>query len=142
MIAMIKMKPMIIITNRTYFVSNIDLNSNQISQLDKVNLNIFKQYKLLDKYNVTKKRYLSINQTIIKNEKKTYTDDYDIINQENNKIIMKYTKNILDDNEFPSLNKYDFEETYDEEIYEITYNNKSVKIIKNKYEMYIEEEFI
>jgi hypothetical protein len=139
---MIKMKPMIIITNRTYFVSNIDLNSNQISQLDKVNLNIFKQYKLLDKYNVTKKRYLSINQTIIKNEKKTYTDDYDIINQENNKIIMKYTKNILDDNEFPSLNKYDFEETYDEEIYEITYNNKSVKIIKNKYEMYIEEEFI
>ena len=136
------MKPMIIITNRTYFVSNIDLNSNQISQLDKVNLNIFKQYKLLDKYNVTKKRYLSINQTIIKNEKKTYTDDYDIINQENNKIIMKYTKNILDDNEFPSLNKYDFEETYDEEIYEITYNNKSVKIIKNKYEMYIEEEFI
>ena len=126
-------------TKRTYFISNIDLNSNQISQLDKIDINIFKPYKLLYKYEITKKSYLSIFQTIIKNDKITYTEDYNIINQDNNKIIMTYTKNILDDNEFPSLNKYDFEETYDEEIYEIMYNNKIAKLVKSKYEMFIEE---
>jgi hypothetical protein len=52
---------------------------------------------------------------------------------------MTYTKNLLDDNEFPSLNKYDFEETYDEEIYEIMYNNKIAKLVKSKYEIFIEE---
>jgi hypothetical protein len=128
---------------RTYFISNVnvdvDIDSNQITEISKVDLNNFKPYKLIDSYKITKKRYLSIFQILFKNSKDTYTEEYNIINQEKDKIIMKYKKNILDNNEFPSLNEYNFEETYDEEIYEIMYNNKIAKLVKNKFEMFIEE---
>lgn len=130
-------------TKRTYFISNsdskFDTNSNYILNLDIVDLNIFRPYKLINSYKITKKKYLSIYQTIINNNKQTYTEDFNTISFFENKLIVEYTKNILDDNEFPSLNKYDFEETYDEEIYEIIYNNKKAKLVKNKYEVFIEE---
>jgi len=126
-------------TTRTYFIENINFDLNQITELSKIDLNNFKPYKLNDSYKITKKRYLSIFQLMFKNIKETYTEDYNIIKQDGDKISIEYTKNILDENEFPSLNKYDFEETYVEEIYEITYNNKIVKLVKNKYETFIEE---
>jgi hypothetical protein len=126
-------------TTRTYFIENINFDLNQITELSKIDLNNFKPYKLNDNYKITKKRYLSIFQLMFKNIKETYTEDYNIIKQDGDKISIEYTKNILDENEFPSLNKYDFEETYVEEIYEITYNNKIVKLVKNKYETFIEE---
>jgi hypothetical protein len=126
-------------TTRTYFIENINFHLNQITELSKIDLNNFKPYKLNDSYKITKKRYLSIFQLMFKNIKETYTEDYNIIKQDGDKISIEYTKNILDENEFPSLNKYDFEETYVEEIYEITYNNKIVKLVKNKYETFIEE---
>ena len=126
-------------TNRTYFISNVNINLNQITEISLIDLNSLKPYKLIDSYKITKKRYLSIFQIMLKNIKETYTEEYNITKQDGNKISMEYTKNILDENEFPSLNKYDFEETYDEEIYEILYNNKNAKLVKNKYEIFIED---
>jgi hypothetical protein len=52
----------------------------------------------------------------------------------NNKIIMEYKRDILDNLEFPPLNKYDFEETYEETEYQTKYG----KLICNKYHTYLE----
>ena len=58
----------------------------------------------------------------------------DKIDKIDKKIILKYTQINLDNDEFPPLNKYEFEEEYEEEIYKFEFG----KIIKNKYESYIE----
>jgi hypothetical protein len=127
------------ITNRIY-----KLNSNKLLDLNKnmvVNLQLFKfanEQKLIEKYKVKKKRYLSINQTIKNNIIETYTEDFEIISQNNTDLHIKYIKNIVDNEQFPPLNKYDFEESYTEEIYDIKYNNKKAKLIVNNFENYIE----
>jgi hypothetical protein len=117
---------------------NINFNSNQLFELNIYDLKQFKQLKLIEKYTVNKKRYLSIFQDNIKDIKTTYTEDFNIIKQDNTDLFLEYKKNILEQEQFPCLNKYDFEETYEEELYEIFYNNKKARFIKNKYESYIE----
>lgn len=125
--------------------NNIDVSKQNIFELDTFILDTFKKdntFKLIETSNVTKKRYQNIFQEIkIKDKKefkKTYVDEYIFVKQEEKNIIFKYNKTILDDKEFPPLNKYDFEESYDEQIYEIMYKNKKCKLISNKYESFIE----
>jgi hypothetical protein len=108
---------------------------SKINKIYNINNNInFKNYELVKIYKVCKKTYMNINQEIINNNIQTYCEYYNIINNVNNKVIIEYKKDILDNLEFPPLNKYDFEETYEEIEYKIKYG----KLITNKYQTYIE----
>lgn len=129
--------------------TKINWNESYIIQLEKINNSkLIKIGKLINKYKVTKKRYKSIFQKNILdskinnnskiNNKETYVEEFEFIKQEEDFIMLKYNKIHLDERECPYLHKYDFEETYDEEIYEITYNKKLCKLISNPFESYIE----
>ena len=117
---------------RVYILDSIfDINKNGIYNITNVN---YENYKLIKKYQVCKKTYLNINQELINNNIHTYCEYYKVINHMNNKIIMEYKRDILDNLEFPPLNKYDFEETYEETEYQTNYG----KLISNKYHTYLE----
>jgi hypothetical protein len=122
------------ITNRVYILdSNFDSNINNIYDINN-NINL-ENYKLIKKYQVCKKTYLNINQEINNNNNiQTYCEYYKVIYEKNNKIIVEYKRDILDNLEFPPLNKYDFEEIYEEVEYQIKYG----KLITNKYQTYLE----
>ena len=121
------------ITYRIYMLDSIF--DSKINKIYNINNNInFKNYELVKIYKVCKKTYMNINQEIINNNIQTYCEYYNIINNVNNKVIIEYKKDILDNLEFPPLNKYDFEETYEEIEYKIKYG----KLITNKYQTYIE----
>jgi len=123
------------VTKRLYILnSTFDINNNGIYNIDYIDYSINNNYKLVKKYQVCKKTYLNINQEIINNNIHTYCEYYNILNHMNNKIIMEYKQDVLDNLEFPPLNKYDFEETYEE----IEYNTKYGKLISNKYQIYLE----
>jgi hypothetical protein len=83
---------------------------------------------------VTKKIYLSINQDIINDKIKTYCEQYKVLYNQDNKCVLEYKQDILDNLEFPPLNKYDFEETYEQTEYITKYG----KIISNKFQTYLE----
>ena len=138
-------------TFRAYILnSSFDFNNNniyqinlfnQINQINKKDSNI--QYR---KYIVKKRSYLNIIQkNIIYSDNKdnkdnkdniitTYCENFKIITINKNKIILEYNQEILDNNEFPPLFKYDIDEEYEEKEYITTYG----KIIENKYESYLE----
>jgi hypothetical protein len=123
----------------------IKLNNKEIINLERFEntSNIkFNKKKIFEKYKITKKRYLNIFQEIRERntltEIITYVEEFKFIEQSENYIIFKYTKTILDNREFPPLNKYDFEENYDEEVYEVIYKNIHSKLISNQFEQYIE----
>jgi hypothetical protein len=121
------------ITYRVYILdSNFDSKINSIYNIN--NTIKLENYKLIKKYQVCKKTFMNINQEIINNNIQTYCEYYNIINNMNNKVIIEYKRDILDNLEFPPLNKYDFEETYEEVEYQIKYG----KIISNKYQTYLE----
>ena len=127
-------------------LEKINFNKSNIIGLERIdNSKLIKMGKLINKYTVTKKRYQNIFQKVMIdntnkfNNKETYVEEFEFVNQEDEFIIFNYNKINLDEREFPSLHKYDFEETYDEEIYEITYKGKLYKLISNKFESYIED---
>ena len=121
------------ITYRVYILdNNFDIKNNSIYNITN-NIN-FKNYKLIKNYQVCKKTYLNINQEIINNNIQTYCEYYKVIDNKNNKIIVEYKQDVLDNLEFPPLNKYDFEETYEQ----AEYQTKFGKLISNKYQTYIE----
>ena len=135
-------------TFRAYILnSSFDFNNNNIYQI-----NLFNQINQINKkecnlkfrkYIVRKRSYLNIIQkniiyTDIKDNKDiniiTYCENFKIITINKNKIILEYNKDILDNDEFPPLFKYDIDEEYEEKEYITTYG----KIIENKYESYLE----
>jgi hypothetical protein len=119
-------------TIRIYKI-NSEFNNLNNGVYDISNYNLDK-YELSKKYIVTKKMYLSISQEIINDKITTYCEQYKILYHIDNKIVMEYKQDILDNLEFPPLNKYDFEETYEQNEYITKYG----KIISNKYQTYIE----
>ncbi len=122
------------ILKRVYLLNNIfDINKNGTYNTDYI-FNNNQNYKLVKKYQVCKKIYLNINQEIINNNIHTYCEYYKVYHNKDNKIMMEYKQDILDNLEFPPLNKYDFEETYEE----IEYHTKYGKLISNKYQTYLE----
>lgn len=119
-------------TIRIYRI-NYKFNNSQNGIYDIITYNLDK-YELSKKYMVTKKIYLSINQEIINDKIKTYCEQYKILYNQDNKCVLEYKQDMLDNLEFPPLNKYDFEETYEQTEYITKYG----KIISNKYQTYLE----
>lgn len=119
-------------TIRIYKI-NYNFNNTQNGIYDIISYNSDK-YELSKKYMVTKKIYLSINKEIINDKIKTYSEQYKILYYKDNKCVMEHKLDILDNLEFPPLNKYDFEETYEQTEYITKYG----KIISNKYQTYYE----
>jgi hypothetical protein len=126
---------------RLYLLKNSNFNNNN-NFIGEINADINKftkdNVKLIKTYNVKKRSFLNINQKIYIYDKKqeiiTYSEVYNLIYNTNNKIIMKYNIDILDNDEFPLLYKYDIEEEYEEKEYNTGYG----KIISNKFETYLE----
>lgn len=118
--------------NTNNYVGNISTDINYFMKDKKDN------FKLIKKYNVKKRSYLNINQKIYIYENKqeiiTYTEEYNLIYNTNNKIVLNYDTDILNNDEFPLLYKYDIDEEYEETQYKIKYG----KIISNKFETYLE----
>ncbi len=124
------------ITKRLYILTN-NFNNNTNGIYDITNFDVEKyKYKVGKINKITKKSYLNINQEINNdtNDIHTYCEYYKVIYQKDNKILMEYRRDKLDNLEFPPLNKYDFEETYEETEYITDYG----KIISNKYQTYLE----
>ena len=124
------------VTKRVYILNN-NFNNNINGIYDITNFDIEKyKYKVSKVNKITKKSYLNINQEINQdtNVIHTYCEYFKVLQHIDNKIIMEHKKDILDDLEFPPLNKYDFEETYEEIEYHTIYG----KLITNKYQTYLE----
>ena len=120
------------ITNRVYILNEIfDTSHNKICKIEGKYIN-HHNYKFRT-YNITKKTYKNIIQEITNNNTITYCEFFELLQNKNKKLIVKHTKDILDNLEFPPLNKYDFEETFEEH----EYNTKYGKIISNKYHTYL-----
>lgn len=126
---------------RLYLLKNSNFNNNNNYVGDIItDINKFTKHniKLIKKYNVKKRSFLNINQkTLTFDEKKeivTYSEDYNLIHNKDNKIVLKYNIDILNNDEFPLLYKYDIDEEYEE----TEYNTKYGKIISNKFETYLE----
>ena len=118
-------------TKRLYILNDVfDINSNGMYDIT-FNIN---NHKISKKYMINKKTYLNIIQENINDNIHTYCEYFKVFKHKDNKIIMSYTKDILDNLEFPPLNKYDFEETYEQ----TEYNTKYGIIISNKYVCYLE----
>jgi hypothetical protein len=118
---------------RAYILnSNFDFNNN-IYQINQIKVNKDDKLKF-KKYIVKKRSYLNIIQKSINDNIITYCENFNIINVNKNRIIMKYNRDILDNEEFPPLSKYDIDEDYEEKEYITKYG----KIIENKYESYFE----
>ena len=93
---------------RLYLLKNSNFNNNN-NFIGEINADINKftkdNVKLIKTYNVKKRSFLNINQKIYIYDKKqeiiTYSEVYNLIYNTNNKIIMKYNIDILDNDEFP-----------------------------------------
>jgi hypothetical protein len=119
--------------------SNFNNNNNFIGEIN-TDINKFTKdnVKLIKTYNVKKRSFLNINQKVYLYDKKqeiiTYSEVYNLVYNTNNKIVMEYNIDILDNDEFPLLYKYDINEEYEEKEYKTKYGN----IISNKFETYLE----
>jgi hypothetical protein len=119
--------------------TNFNKNNNYIGEIN-TDINYFTKdnLKLIKKYNVKKRSFLNINQKTYTHDKKqeiiTYSEAYNLVYNTNNKIVMEYNIDILDNDEFPLLYKYDIDEEYEEKEYKTKYG----KIISNKFETYLE----
>jgi hypothetical protein len=123
-------------TIRAYILKkDFDSNSNGIYEFDNFNIKDRGDKKIRTrKYMVKKRAYLNINQKTIDDTVITYCEHFSVLHNNHNKIIIEMNTDILENEEFPPLSKYDFDEEY-EEIELIT---KYGKIIENKYESYLE----
>jgi hypothetical protein len=126
---------------RLYLLKNSNFNNNN-NFIGEINTDINKftkdNVKLIKTYNVKKRSFLNINQKVYLYDKKqeiiTYSEVYNLVYNTNNKIVMEYNIDILDNDEFPLLYKYDINEEYEEKEYKTKYGN----IISNKFETYLE----
>ena len=124
------------ISKRIYILNtNFDNTKNGVYDISNFNVEKYK-YKVGKINKITKKTYLNINQELNHdtNDIRTYCEYYKVLFQKDNKIVMEYKRDKLDDLEFPPLNKYDFEETYEQKYYITEYGI----IISNKYQTYLE----
>jgi hypothetical protein len=110
---------------------DFDVDKNNIIEITKIDLS---KYEPVKKYKVTKQRYLNVNRIIINNHTKTYSEYFNIKYCKDKFIVFKHELITLNNLEFPQLHKYDSENTYEEQIYNI--NN--FKVVSNKFETYIE----
>jgi hypothetical protein len=106
----------------------LDLSNNNIYDLELINDKIIKKFKFEETIKYRHQQYKNINRNICSNNITTYVEYFEYYTNINNYIILKYTKNILNNNEFPLLHKYDI----DEEITIDIYKFKNIKLIKNK----------
>ncbi len=121
---------------RAYILkTEFDYNSNGIYHFEKFNIKERTDKNIKTrKYMVKKRSYLNINQKTIDDKTITYSENFSVLHNNNNKIIMEKNTDILENKEFPPLSKYDFDEEYEESELITKYG----KFIENKYESYLE----